>query len=287
MNWDDLRVFLAAARRGSHKAAGKQLGVDPTTVGRRLQALERALGAKLFQRTPEALVLTPAGAALLVRAQNAEAELLSGERELAAADDRVEGELRVTAGDGLVHCVLLPALGELRQEHPHLRLELRAETAVLDITRREADVALRFGRPREPSVVGRRLAQVDFGLYASDAYLARAGHPRGVAGLAEHDFVGFPSALDETPQVRWLTRHVPRPRYVVRANTTTAQLQAAADGHGVALLTGYAAAREPRLRRLLSHTVGLTRELWFVTHADLRQLARVVAFRRFVERLFG
>jgi DNA-binding transcriptional LysR family regulator len=285
MNWDDLRVFLAAARRGSHKGAGKQLGVDPTTVSRRLQALERALAAKLFQRTPEALTLTSAGAALLRRAENVEAELLAGERELGKSDERVDGQLRVTAGDGLVHYVLVPALGGLRRQHPELQLELRADTAELDLSRREADVALRFGRPKQPALVARRLAQVEFGLYASDGYLARAGQPRGVSSLADHELIGFESALDSTPQVRWLTSQVPQIRYALRANTTTAQVRAAADGLGIALLTSYVAAREPRLRRVLTQTVGISRDLWFVTHRDLRHLARVMAFRRFVEGL--
>jgi DNA-binding transcriptional LysR family regulator len=114
MLWDDLRVFLAVVRRGSHKAAARQLGVDPTTVGRRLTALDAALGTKLFERTPERLVPTPAGLALSARAERIEAELLAAERDVQGVGARLGGRLRVTATDGLVHYLLLPALGELR-----------------------------------------------------------------------------------------------------------------------------------------------------------------------------
>lgn len=282
MNWDDLRVFLAAARRGSHKAAGKQLRVDPTTIGRRLTALERALGAQLFERTPEGLQLSAAGRRLLERAERVEAELHASERELGAADAQVAGTLRVTASDGFLHYVLLPELAALRREHPALLLELRSDTGTLDLARREADVALRWGRPTEPALVARRLTDAEFGLYASESYLERAGTPRNTAALAGHDFIGFEPALDGLPQVRWLRRHVEAPHYVLRANTTVAQCQAATSGYGVALLANLVAEREPRLKRLLPRLAAPRRELWFVTHRDLRGAARVAAFQRFV-----
>jgi DNA-binding transcriptional LysR family regulator len=161
---------------------------------------------------------------------------------------------------------------------------LRGETQLLDLSRREADVALRFGRPKQTSLLARRLGQVRFGLYASDQYLERRGLPRNLAALVEHDFVGFEAALDDLEQVRWIRRAVPEPRYVLRCNGTTIQALACAAGHGIALLPDYVGAREPRLRRLLPRLLGPTRELWFVTHQDLRGNARVVAFQGFASR---
>src|SRR5215475_11107885 len=108
MLWDDLRVFLAVHQLGSHKRAGRLLGVAPTTIGRRLAALESALGAKLFLRTPERVQATPAGLKLIPHAQRMEAEALEAERAMLAADRRLEGSLRVTATDGFIHYVLLP-----------------------------------------------------------------------------------------------------------------------------------------------------------------------------------
>jgi len=276
--WDDLRVFLAVHRLGGHKKAARHLRIDPTTVGRRLAALEGALGARLFLRTPEGLQATPAGLKLVPHAQHMDLEALEAERALLAADTRLEGSLRVTAPDGFVHYVLLPALGAFRRQHPLLTIDLRADTRVLDLSRREADVAVRLIRPREPALVARRLGQMRLSLFASQAYLDRRGAPRTLAGLAGHDLVGFDASLDGLPQIRWLHRALPRPRYVVRATTTTAQVLACLEGHGIALLPQFIADREPRLRRLLPRLVGPAREMWAATHADLRGNARTAAF---------
>jgi DNA-binding transcriptional LysR family regulator len=285
MVWDDLRVFLAVQRAGSHKRGARHLRVDPTTVGRRVAALESALGARLFLRTPEGLRATPAGLRLVPHAERMEAEALEAERTLLAADTRLEGSLRVTAGDGFVHFVLLPALPELRREHPLLCIELRAETRILDLSRREADVALRLVRPKEPALIARRLGRMQLAFYAGQGYLDRRGSPRGLAALAEHDLIGFDSSLDDLPQTKWLLRVLPRPRYVVRATTTSAQVQACADGHGIALLPTFVASREPRLVRLLPRLAGPTRDMWGVIHADMRGSARITTFLAWLARL--
>jgi DNA-binding transcriptional LysR family regulator len=164
MIWDDLRVFLAVHRSGSHKRAGRMLGVAPTTVGRRIAALESALGVRVFLRTPERLQITAAGSKLVAHAERMEAQASDLERELSAADSRLEGSLRITAGDALVQYVLLPKLAELRREHPQLVFELRADTRMLDLSRREADVAVRLVRPKEPALIARRLGDMPMSL---------------------------------------------------------------------------------------------------------------------------
>ncbi|HSU41850.1 MAG TPA: LysR family transcriptional regulator, partial [Polyangiaceae bacterium] len=284
MQWDDLRVFLAVHRLGSHQRAARQLRVDPTTVARRLAALESALGTRLLARTPDRVELTPAGLELLPRAERIETEALAAERALAAADDRLEGSVRVTATDGVVHYLLLPALGAFRCEHPQVTLELRIETRVLDLSRREADVAVRLARPKQPALVARRLGSLRWSLFASEAYLERRGTPRSLGALAGHDFVGYDAALD-LPETRWLERAVREPRYVVRATSTTAQALACAEGHGIALLPSFVAPREPHLRRLLPRLVGPEREAWGVLHSDLKTNARASAFLSFLARL--
>jgi len=277
MLWDDLRVLLAVHRHGSHKRAGRHLGVDPTTVGRRLAALERAVGARLLLRTPERVQLTPAGVKLAAHAQRMETEAIAAEHALLAEDRQLAGSLRLTAPDGFTHYVLLPALGELRREHPLLSIDLRADTRVLDLSRREADIAVRLVRPKEPALIARRLGQMRFSLFASQAYLDRAGTPRTLDALATHDFIGFEASLDDLPQTRWLRQATPAPRYVVRANTTIAQVLACAEGRGIALLPAFVALREPRLQRLLPRSLGPSREMWGVTHADMRGNARAAA----------
>jgi DNA-binding transcriptional LysR family regulator len=287
MQWDDLRVFLDVHRLGSHKRAARQLGIDPTTVGRRIAALESALGARLFLRTPERLQATPAGLKLLPHAQRMDAEALEAERALLAADTRLEGSLRVTAPDGFVHYVLLPALAEFRRQHPRLAIDLRADTRILDLSRREADVAVRLVRPKGPALVARRLGEMRLSLFASQPYIDRRGAPRTLAALAAHDFIGFDASVDDLPQTRWLRRALPDPRYVVRATSTTVQVLACVEGHGIALLPLFIAAREPRLRRLMPRLVGPAREMWGVTHADLRGNARTTAFLGWLAHLVG
>ncbi|UQA61343.1 LysR family transcriptional regulator [Polyangium aurulentum] len=270
-------MFLAIYRRKSHASAGRELGVDATTIGRRLGALERALGARLFDRTPSGLSPTEAGAALFTRAERIEAEVLASERELRGADARLTGTVRVTAGDGLVHYVLIPALAELQRAHPGIALELRADTRALDLSRREADVAVRLSRPREPALVARRLGVMRFGLYASRAYLDRHGSLRRESDLANHAFIGFEAALDDMVQMRWLGRTVRDLRWALRANTTTAQVVACAEGLGIGLLPTFTAASDPRLVPILPRLACPSREAWIVVHEDVRRNARVEA----------
>jgi DNA-binding transcriptional LysR family regulator len=278
MDWDDLRYFLAVHRRGSHKKAARFLRVAPTTVSRRIAALESGLHASLFVRTPERLQTTPAGLALLPRAERVEAEVQASERELHANQATLAGPLRVTGGDALINHVVVPAMGELFAAHPELVIELRTETAIVDLSRREADVALRLVRPKEPSLVARDLGELPFAVFASEAYLRRRGTPRTLAAAAAHDFIGYDAALDHLSQVKWLKRAVPSPRFVLRATTITTQVIACAEGLGLALLPLFSAAREPRLRQLFPRQVGPTRALWGVFHADMRQNPSVAAF---------
>jgi DNA-binding transcriptional LysR family regulator len=278
VNWDDLRYFLAVHRCGSHKAAARVLRVAPTTVGRRIAALESGLRATLFVRTPDRLKTTPAGLSLLPRAERVEAEAQASERDLQENQATLAGPLRVTGGDALINHVVVPSMGELFAAHPELVVELRTETAVVDLSRREADVALRLVRPKEPALVARALGELPFAIFASEAYLQRRGTPRTVAAAATHDFIGYDAALDHMSQVRWLYRTIPSPRFVLRATTITTQVIACAEGLGLALLPVFSATREPRLRRLFPRQIGPTRELWGVFHADMRQNPRIAAF---------
>ena len=182
-------------------------------------------------RTPESLVATPGGLKLRTHAERAEAEMLAAERALDSGDANVEARfLSVTAPDGFIYYVLLPVLSELRKRYPSLTLELRGDTRVFDLRRREADVALRFGKPKEASLVARKAGTVSYGLYAAERYLEEHGNPRNLATLAAHDFIGFDASLDEVAQVRWVRRIVKEPRYVLRTNSTTSQVLACADG---------------------------------------------------------
>jgi DNA-binding transcriptional LysR family regulator len=282
--WDDLRVFLAVQRTRSHAGAARQLRVAATTVGRRLRALERGVGARLFTRTPEGLVATAAARALLLRAERMEAEVHEAERELSGADARPAGTVRLTCGDGFATFVLCPALPEFLAAHPGLTLEIRAEPRALDLTRGEADVALRNFRPREKSLVARRLGLERAGFYASRGYLERRGTPRSAGDLPGHDLVLYDTSFDRMQTQAWFRGLAGGARVAVRAGNTVTLHGACAAGAGIALLS-HALVRDPGLVRLLPSLAPKPFELWAVTHGELRAAARVAAVLRWLEAL--
>ncbi len=283
--WDDLRVFLAVHRTRSHAGAARALGVAPTTIGRRLTVLEGSVGARLFSRTPDGLAPTAAARALLPRAERMEAEALEAERSLAGADARVSGTVRVTSGDGFANLVVCPALPAFLAEHPGLSVELRAGPRALDLTRGEADIAIRNFRPRERSLVIRRLGVEPLALYAAPAYLERRGRPRTAADLNGHDLVLYDRDLDRVASQVWLRELAPRARISLRTSTTTSMYAACAAGAGVALMSSPFVAGDPRFERVLPRLVPPELEVWSATHGDLRGSARIAVTLRWLEGL--
>jgi DNA-binding transcriptional LysR family regulator len=285
LEWDDLRVFLAVHRTRSHAGAARTLRVAPTTIGRRIASLETAVGARLFARTPDGLVATAAARPLVARAEHVEAEVLEAERELSGADARPTGTVRITCGDGFAALVLAPALPSFLERHPGLDVEIRADVRALDLTRGEADVALRLFRPREKSLVARRLGLERYALYAAPAYLARRGTPRVQRDLASHDLVLYDKEFDRMRTQSWFRETAAGARVAVRASNTMTLHAACTGGAGIALLTMSAVRADPRLAQVLPKLEAPAAEIWAVTHADLRTSARVVAALRWLEEL--
>jgi DNA-binding transcriptional LysR family regulator len=283
--WDDLRVFLATHRTRSHAGAARALQVAPTTVGRRLAALEATVGARLFARTPDGLAPTAAALSLLPRAERMEAEAIEAERALSGVDARVSGTVRIACGDGFATFVLSPALPAFLAAHPGLAVEVKAGPRALDLTRGEADLAIRNFRPRERSLVARRLGVEDQALYAATAYLDARGRPRAAAELDGHDLVLYERDMDRLRGQAWLRGLAPRARAAVRVNNTNAMVAACLAGAGVALTSSAFLARDPRIERVLPRLEVPTLEVWSVTHGDLRSSARVVATLRWLEGL--
>ena len=283
--WDDLRVFLAVHRTRSHAAAGRLLRVAPTTIGRRIAVLEAAIGSRLFTRRPDGLVGTAAAVALAARAERVEAELLDAERELSGADARPTGTVRITCGDGFAAFVLAPALPGFLATHPGLVVEILADVRALDLTRGEADVALRNFRPRERSLVARRLGVERTALHAATAYLARRGRPRTARDLGAHDLVLYDRTMDRQRGQTWLRQVAGEARVAVRVNSTTMLHGACAAGAGIALISSAFARGDARLEPVLPALEPPALELWAVTHADLRSTARVATTLRWLEEL--
>jgi DNA-binding transcriptional LysR family regulator len=285
INWDDYRFFLELERQGAVARAARALGVDMSTVRRRLQALEAGLGARLFQRRREGVVLTPAGQRLAQHVRALEATTVAITRQLGDGDRRLEGTVRLSAGEAFVSRVVAPALGRFLQRHPLIRVELAADNQRVDVVRGEADVALRLSRPTDESLVGKKIATLPFGLYAAPAYLARAGRSRHERDLAGHLFVGYDTSLERTPETQWLLARAAR--LVVRCNSPLAIYAVAAGGAGIAAVATLFGDREPGLERILPALKLPAREVWLVTHRDLARVARVRALQQFLAELLA
>jgi DNA-binding transcriptional LysR family regulator len=273
LDWNDLRFAHAVARTGSLTKAGRQLGVHQTTVGRRLAALEQALGCPLFTRSAGGLTPTSEGTRVLASIEPLASALLRFERRAPATTTEVRGLVRVAVTETGARQLVEGALPALMARHPELELELVPSNLVADLARGEADLAVRLVRP-DGDVVARRLGQVTYGLYASDAYLA--DHPAPFAdALAGHDIVVPVRELAHGPEAAWLARHATAARPRLRANSLVTLAQAVAAGLGVCALPNNLAAMHAgaRLVRRLPEIPG--RPVWLVTHRELRKVARV------------
>jgi DNA-binding transcriptional LysR family regulator len=277
--WDDLRLLLEVARAGSCSAAALALGVSQPTVSRRLAALSRRLGTALTRREGGRLELSAAGRRVLPRVERMEREALALARDLDRLDERPGGAVRLTAPDGLGLGLLAPALPAFRRAHPEVDLLLVAEAQLVNLSRREADLAVRFVRPRQRELLVRKVADVPFALYASPAYLR--DRPRGEGGGLgpDDDLVALHEALGAMPEAAWVRAHAGGARVRLRVRTTLALRAALTAGAGIGLLPDYLG-EDPSLRPV-SRTV-LTRPVYLVFHRGLRHLARVRAVAQFV-----
>jgi len=277
-DWDDLRFFLAVHRAGSLTAAARALGCSQPTVGRRIAALARRHGAALLEARGGRWALTGVGRKVLVRAERMEREAAAIARDVDRLDERPQGAVRVSAPEGVGLFVIAPRLPAFERAHAGIELLLAGESPVVDLLRREADLAIRFVRPRQHELVVRRIARVPFQPYAAAGYLAR--RPRdGDALLPGDDLVDYHEDLAGAPESVWLRRHVPEGRVRVRVRTALAIRAGVAAGAGVGLLSPYVAA-DPDLRRLAAPA--LVRDLFLVTHRALRRTARIQIVSRFV-----
>ncbi len=281
-SWDDLRFFLSVAHQGSLAGAARALGVNHSTVFRRLNALESAAGVRLFDRLPSGYVLTEAGEDMLVSATRV-ADLMDDlNRRLVGRDYRLSGTIRLTTTDTLTEHFLHPHLRSFQLRYPDIVLEVVTGNAFFDLSRREADVALRPGDDPPTHLVGRNLATVAWAVYGSRDYLDERRPPRRTSDLVHHAIIGGDDSLAEVPAVRWLRQQVPESTIVYRASTFSTQFAAARAGFGLALLPCVLADSAPELRRVLGPIKALATGLWLLTHTDLRDTARIRAFMTFM-----
>lgn len=278
MNWDDLRFLVTLGREGTLAAAARQLGVDQTTVARRLRTLEQDLGTPLFERNDGLWRPTAVGGRVLERAGRIEEGVAGISRLAEAGAAAVGGVVRITAVGAFIGDWLVPRLPGLYTRHPELCVDLVASNDNLNVARREADIAIRLARPASGDLLIRKLADVGFALY---------GPARGDLQVSAGDWVAYNEDLAHTPEMRRLQAMLGSGRIRLRANSVRGLARAVADGVGQGLLPCFLADPDPRLARLSGPHPVLSRELWMLIHPDARPLPRVAATADWLVACFG
>jgi DNA-binding transcriptional LysR family regulator len=286
LDWNDLRTFLALCRAGTLAGAASALGLNATTVGRRLAALEEGVGARLFDRTREGYLLTQAGRDLVPHAERMEASALAVERDVAGADQRVAGVVRPSTTEMIGTRFFAPQVTRFHERHPEVTIELSCQFRSVSLARREADIVIRLSRPREDDVVARPLASIRMSLYASPAYLDRRGRPGGDA-LAGHDVILFAASPGFALENDWLAERVDGARVVLRSDSVSSIYAAAAGGLGVALLPRIVADGDAALERIETASPPEPRRVWQGIHRDLARTPRIQAVAAFVSEVMG
>ncbi|HZG09004.1 MAG TPA: LysR family transcriptional regulator [Allosphingosinicella sp.] len=281
-DWNDLKSFLAVARSGRLTLAAARTGQDHTTLSRRIGALEHALKAKLFDRSPSGYTLTEAGTRLMPAAEEMERLALGARDAIGGSADSVDGTVRIGAPEGFGSYFLAPRIASLKRLHPQLCVQLVAASAVFSLAKREADVVVSVSRPPAGRISVSKLIDYDLGLYAAPAYLERAAPIACAADLGAHQFVSYIGDLLHFPELDFLQHVAPQGAVAVESSNLVAQLRATLAGAGLCVLPGFLAAEEKALVRVLPSDVSLTRSLWLIVHQDQAGLARVKAAVRFV-----
>ena len=274
LNWDNLRYVLVVANKGSIAAAARELGVNRSTVLRRINAFQDSLNCRIFERGDAGYALTPEAEKMIDAAREVEATLFTMQRQLAGRELRLEGELRVTTTDTFMVAVLGPHLASFRERYPYIVVDLLVTNSVLDLNRRDADIAVRPTAQPDPGLVGRRLRDIEFAVYAT---------PDVAAGLPAGDpfggrWIGFADSLRPTPIGKWFEATVNAARIGLRCDSFVALRSAAEAGIGLALLPRVLGDQSAGLVRVDVPIEDLSTGLWLLTHPDLVRSARVHAF---------
>jgi DNA-binding transcriptional LysR family regulator len=289
MDWDKLRVFHAVAEAGSFTRAGEALNLSQSAVSRQVSSLEESLNVTLFHRHARGLIVTEQGELLFRTVREVFAKLAMAEAQLTESRERPKGTLKVTATIGLGSTWLAPRIGEFIEIYPDVSVDLVLEDRELDLSMREADVAIRVLPPRQPELIQRHLMTVHNYIYAAPSYLKKFGTPRTVDDLDHHKIIVYgEETRPPVPTINWLQTvggREDRPRHpVLTVNNAYAILRAVQSGLGIAGVAEFMAAEAPGLVRVLPEVQGPRVDVYFVYPEELRNSKRIQVFRDFLLR---
>lgn len=282
IDWDGFRYFTAAAETGSLSAAAKLLGSNQSTVGRQIDVLESALGIKLFQRSVKGLMLTEEGVYILEQAQSMQSLVTKIQRTVQGDAEEVSGTVRVALPEGLCLEVLTPSLPEFYKAWPGINLIFNVSSNVANLTRGEADIAVRLFRPTETNLVAKYLGSMSMGLFASSAYIKNRGAPSTIQALKKHHVVTYGDQLSGLEENQWLLKYAGESGRVLSSDSTITRLRATLAGVGISIQPKVFGQSNNDLIPVLENVKLPSHEVWLAYHNDLRHLGRIRAVVEFI-----
>ena len=284
-SWDDLKILLELSRHNTFQAASKKIGVNHTTVCRRIARIEASLGLKLVDRTKNGMTIRPEAAELLEHVEYMEhhAHVLF---EQAGANNEGQKLVRVATMEGLASGYIAPRLALLRQSHPEIRVQLVSTPLIVDIGKREADIVVSFFNPEPKRLRSEKVAECALHLYSSSAYRKRNGLPRTEDELREHEYVGYIDELLAIDAVRWLRNLVPSPNMTFSSNSILAQRAAAIAGMGIVMLPTFVSVDSKELQAIEPDKFCVRREIWMSVAVDADYLSPIRSVAKFLVKAF-
>jgi DNA-binding transcriptional LysR family regulator len=275
--WDDLKVFLAVARAESLSGAGKRLRVDPATVGRRVARIEAAMGVPLFSKSPTGYVMTPQGQRLMSHAVRAEQVMEDAARDLGGAGQTLSGQIRLGAPDGSANFLLPQVCSEIAAQNPDLEIQIVALPRILNLSKREADMAIMVSQPEAGRLTVQKLTDYRLHLAASTDYLRRHGSLRRLDDLQGHKIIGYIPEMIFDKELDYLSGKAFE-TVALASNSVSVQINWIRLGCGVGVVHDFALPAFPGVKRVLTEEFSLTRSFYLVRHEDDRQLERLNRF---------
>lgn len=284
MDWNSLKIFLSIVRCGSLSGAAKQLGVNHSTIFRRLNIFEEEMGGRLFKRINNRYELTSMGQEVLMHAEDIEHSFATLDRYIVGKDIQPKGTVKITAPNNIAYQYLPQYITEFNQDYPDINIEILVSNQALNMNNRQADIAIRATPHPPENLVGRQVATIDWHIYASPAYTNKFGLPKDISALSEHQFIGATGSLSHLPAFTWLDKHLSQ-QVITRCDDLTAMSYFAETGQGLALLP--ADQKRPEITQLLRLPGNETSNLWLLTHPDLRNVTRIKLVMQHLTKAFS
>lgn len=279
-DWEDLRYFTVFAREKSLSAAARYLKVDHATIARRITSLETALNLKLVDRRPRSYILSENGKRIAALGSKMEDEAFAVDRAALASHLELTGEVSISAPPTMANAIIAPHLGKLRNQYPGIHIRLIGESRIASLIQRESDIAVRMVRPTENNLVARKVASIDFAMYASTHYLA-------TTSPENYTFIAFDRSMENLVQQKWLLEYAASRPVVLRTYDLETQKIAALQGVGITALPYYVAKRTIGLEKLDVDNALVTNDVWLVVHDDIRNVPVVRVVMDFLSDCFN